>query len=597
VHRRPSCFAPSESLRLEKIVTGRARSILSARLMAGFLVVLVALLLASSRSFAQTCTSPALTSGVPVAIGADPSFRSITPTSSRWSTVAVRGTDIFNWDVQALHNTAAFPTCFTGLLAASATTSLDFVVTDWHFRSSTTDYIRASTSGGSGTEAVVEFEQAAYQIQTNMPFNHVTVSSDQLVNTYECQMYAGVRYMIDIAPSASLTGLKMFVFAPVTSGSGWLSRGDRQEELGLVADSGNRLIFTPTVTGVHGIVVANESGTSGGYYIAIGQCPFSSSGLSNNTPFFLPALDDWPAFTPTAHSWGVVAARGDPGYTYLVEVTPFPRLDVVPFPICSDSVLASQYSGLATHLVTGDFRSLPLRLYTVRASLTGDYKTSSAGYVEFETGADSITVNSPPVFVSPPVHNVIDAWSLRLSTGSSYDFHLTQNGGTAIYKLLLFKNPSPGSGYWASRPDAVFETTGANNYKPLASDVYGLVVVNDNGGTGTYYLSVTSSLVAVEPGHDVPAVSRIRSATPNPAFAGAHIGFELAVAGRAALTIRDVTGRVVATVPLGIQPAGLGTAHWDGRSTDGRRVPAGVYLVTLSIEGRSAEGRKLVVLE
>lgn len=557
--------------------------------------ILVVLLSNPAVSSAQPCPTPsALVSGVPVPTGVDPSHYEVTPASNRWSAVAVRGTDINDWNVDAWDTTAPPPACLAGMLAGSGTASLDFVVTDWRFRAPGTDLVRAATGGGIGSEAVVEFEQADSELQPNMPFQVRTLTSDDLVTVFECTMLAGVPYIIQLAGSAGLTGLNSFIFAPVSGGSGWLGRDDRVVEVGL-AEGLNGIPFTPTVDGVHAIVVVNESGGNGDLYSMVGRCPFFSSILSDNVPFFLPALEDWPAFTPSADAWSVVGARGNPGYRYIVDIAPFPRSQTGIQSLCSDSILASQYSGHGIKLVAGDFRTLPVRMYTARVALEGDLKTSSAGFVEWENGADSIVVNAGPLLVSPPANNVLDAWSVRLAAGSSYDIEIVPAGGaTATYELVLFKNTG---GAWASRPDAVFTTTGAGNYLPTETDRFSLVVLNDNGGTGDYTVSITSSQVDVPGPGPLGVTSRIRSAAPNPAIAGARVDFELATAGRATLAIRDAQGRTVATVPLGVRPAGIGTAAWNGKNGDGRRVASGVYFLSLVLDGRATEGTKLIVLE
>ena len=70
-----------------------------------------------------------------------------------------------------------------------------------------------------------------------------------------------------------------------------------------------------------------------------------------------------------------------------------------------------------------------------------------------------------PTIVSPVEHNVIDAWSVNLVKDGNYIFNLTPDGGaTNQYTALLFRNPSPGSAYWAARPDAVLTTTGTAGY-------------------------------------------------------------------------------------------------------------------------------------
>jgi hypothetical protein len=551
-----------------------------------------------TEALAQICPAATpLTSSVSVHTNTDVSIYSVTPALSRWSAVGVRAEDGQNWNIEARDAPAAWPTCFSGLLANSSTTAMDFLVTDWRYRSLGTDYLGVGTGAGVGTSARVEFEQPTLEVRGNFPFDHLSTGPTDLLSCNEMQMFAGVPYHIRVIPSAGLTALRAFVFAPITSGTGWVTRADRAAETALVGGSENWLEFTPSVTGYHAIVIVNQDGASGDYWLAVGHCAFSSHGLEDGLPYHLNYLDEWPTFVQEAPSWGVTGVRGDPGYSYNLDLAPGLRSQDGTFTACTDSVLASQYSGIGTRVVAGDFGALPQRRYTAHANLEGQPKSISAGYIEWESGADTLVVNGGPLLVSPPANNVFDAWSVRLVAGASYDFLLTPAGGaTASYGMLLFGNPSPGSAYWASRPDAVWQASGSGSFAPSATGLYGFVVVNDNGGTGGYSLSVTSAQIGVEPGVAAPAVSRIRSAAPNPTRGGARIAYELARRGRATLEIRDAAGRTVMAVTLGTRPAGAEEFAWDGLGAGGQRLPAGVYFLTLTLDGRTADRAKLTIL-
>ena len=63
---------------------------------------------------------------------------------------------------------------------------------------------------------------------------------------------------------------------------------------------------------------------------------------------------------------------------------------------------------------------------------------------------------------------------------------------------------------------------------------------------------------------------------PNPMTANASLDYALARGGSVRVTIHDVHGRHLATLPTGIGP-GDHTARWNGRDDRGRTAPAGVY--------------------
>lgn len=61
-----------------------------------------------------------------------------------------------------------------------------------------------------------------------------------------------------------------------------------------------------------------------------------------------------------------------------------------------------------------------------------------------------------------------------------------------------------------------------------------------------------------------------------------RLGFELAKAGEAQLSIFDVSGRPVASVFHGRREAGAFDLRWDGRDPAGRPVGEGIYFARRS---------------
>jgi hypothetical protein len=88
---------------------------------------------------------------------------------------------------------------------------------------------------------------------------------------------------------------------------------------------------------------------------------------------------------------------------------------------------------------------------------------------------------------------------------------------------------------------------------------------------------------------------RIQAAWPNPFARSTDIHYDLAVSGRVELAIYDVTGRKCAALVDGAQAAGRHRVSWDGRGTDGGRLPAGVYIARLA-EGDHIASEKVVLL-
>ena len=86
-------------------------------------------------------------------------------------------------------------------------------------------------------------------------------------------------------------------------------------------------------------------------------------------------------------------------------------------------------------------------------------------------------------------------------------------------------------------------------------------------------------------GGEVPAVTTLLPAWPNPFNPGTNIVFDLARPGRATVRLYDVAGRLVHTLADGDFPAGRHPLRWDGVDRAGRSVAAGVYLARLQADG------------
>jgi hypothetical protein len=546
------------------------------------------------------CNVAPLTNGVAQFVTNDPATFEVSPDQSRWMAVAMRNADGSDWNLEARDKLDPYPTCANGSLAISNQFGPDVLAMDGHYRGPGTDYVIAS----SGTFAYLEYAQPASATQSNTVWAQIATGPNDFVTVREVQMFSGIPYSIRIQPSAGLGSLKLYVFAPVTTGSGWLAKNQAAVEAALVANSENRIEYTPPADGAYGIVIVNESGATGTFYFAVTHCPFDASLPAENVPFTFQSIDHWPAFTPNAHSWAAVGVRGAPN-PYDLDIAPYPRLQDGTYPQCTDSVLASQLTGAGVRVVAGDFQVLPLRQYTAHANLAQP-TTSSNGVLEWDGAGDAIAVNAAPIAVAPPANNVLDAWHVQLIKGVTYTIQIVPAGGaTADYKLMLFGNPLPAGAHWARRPDAILETSSVHLFIPGYSGIYGVVVVNDNGGTGGYSVSISSSPTGVDPRPAGPLASRIRSAAPNPTVGALQIEFELARAGNAEFRLRSVAGRTVAMVPAGYRDAGTARFAWDASGAVGSRgtsgagsggVPPGVYFLSLVVDGVETDHTRITLL-
>ena len=86
---------------------------------------------------------------------------------------------------------------------------------------------------------------------------------------------------------------------------------------------------------------------------------------------------------------------------------------------------------------------------------------------------------------------------------------------------------------------------------------------------------------------------------PNPFNPETWIPYQLAVPTEVVLTIRTTTGRIVRTLPLGHQAAGVyetpnRAAHWDGKNHLGEPVTSGIYFYTLTAGDFTATRKMLI---
>ena len=103
------------------------------------------------------------------------------------------------------------------------------------------------------------------------------------------------------------------------------------------------------------------------------------------------------------------------------------------------------------------------------------------------------------------------------------------------------------------------------------------------------------TLTAVEETASMPADFELEANYPNPFNASTAIRYSLREDADVELVLFDVSGRRVATLVDGVQPAGRHTAYWDGRMNSGVEVASGIYIYRLRV-GERQQARKLLLL-
>ncbi len=112
-------------------------------------------------------------------------------------------------------------------------------------------------------------------------------------------------------------------------------------------------------------------------------------------------------------------------------------------------------------------------------------------------------------------------------------------------------------------------------------------------GVLRYYRTATA---VEEPGASAPNASALHQNYPNPFNPSTTITFQIRQAGKVAIRIHDVHGRLVRTLLDEHKPAGEFSVIWNGRDDTGQRVASGIYVYRLTA-GNFAEAKKMILLQ
>ncbi len=173
---------------------------------------------------------------------------------------------------------------------------------------------------------------------------------------------------------------------------------------------------------------------------------------------------------------------------------------------------------------------------------------------------------------------------------------------------------SSGSGIWDENHHLVGQLHGGYaSCSSITSDWYGRFSVSwddgsnqssrlrdwldpDNTGTRVLDGRDPDDPLAVDGDQAVPGAATLLAVNPNPFSRSTEIRFELTSAGNVAVTIHDVAGRIVSSVPAKSYGAGESRVSWDGNDANGMPLPAGVYFVRLAVGERSVGTTKIVMM-
>jgi len=83
---------------------------------------------------------------------------------------------------------------------------------------------------------------------------------------------------------------------------------------------------------------------------------------------------------------------------------------------------------------------------------------------------------------------------------------------------------------------------------------------------------------------------------PNPFRWVISISYSVVKAGHIELKIYNVAGQLVKTLVNGEQKAGTYKIEWDGKDTNGKLMPSGIYFVELKVDDKFTKTKKLLFL-
>ena len=92
-----------------------------------------------------------------------------------------------------------------------------------------------------------------------------------------------------------------------------------------------------------------------------------------------------------------------------------------------------------------------------------------------------------------------------------------------------------------------------------------------------------------------PARTALLDVVPSVTTGGASIRFALHTTTRVSIDVFTAAGIRIRSVLDAELPGGVHDARWDGATTEGRRVPAGVYLVRFEAAGIRGTRRVFVL--
>jgi hypothetical protein len=126
-----------------------------------------------------------------------------------------------------------------------------------------------------------------------------------------------------------------------------------------------------------------------------------------------------------------------------------------------------------------------------------------------------------------------------------------------------------------------------DNIPPAGHAEYWLQMMHP-GGSAVWLGSATVPAAAL------PAKCRLLPNHPNPFNPSTTVTYEISQPGQASLVVYDARGRRLLTLLDGFTPVGRHSLQWDGRDSQGRKMPSGSYITRL-VTDQGVSSQKMVL--
>ena len=130
-----------------------------------------------------------------------------------------------------------------------------------------------------------------------------------------------------------------------------------------------------------------------------------------------------------------------------------------------------------------------------------------------------------------------------------------------------------------------------SNAKAFPISIWNNSVIGTVVGPGT-----TTAVPGSDGGQATPGAPQLKAPAPNPSPSSATVAFYLPNSATVRLGVYQVSGRLVRTLAEGSFPPGLHSVTWNGLMASGQRAGTGVYFFKLTVDGKTAGGRKMVII-